>query len=303
VPLPITIGHSADIVAGRDALTCETPDTCVKLARLAGPVAAVVADDSGALLAVSGGKGGLYRAAPGRIDEATRLVAGTVEVLCEEGAGNAWALVRDGNEARVVAAATATPALRLLEPREVLVQGVVEPEAPDVEVAQRVLALAAENEWPELERLALALSDDARPAVRRSAAAVLGGVRSTRATAALWLLGHDPDPDVRLDALYASIRRCNEDPSLTCTQVLGSFLSDRATDVSWTARDVMLEEDPRTALHRAPSAYKLDAIAGLVARLQRDGALSARRALELLAADQDPKVRNAARMALVGNLP
>lgn len=303
-PLAIAVGHSAEIAVGRDLFNCDTPSSCETLANLAGPVTAVVANDLGVLLAVGGADGGLFRAQPGRLDEVVRLAAGTVDVLCEEQeTGDAWALLRQGEGVRVAAISMRTSALELLSPNEVLVRGVTDPAEPDLEATDRVLALAAEQEWPELERLALRLRNDARPIVRRSSASALAGLRSASAFAALWLLGHDADPDVRLDALYASIRRCQEDASLTCTQVLGHFLADTATDVAWTARDAMLEENPRAALQKAPSAYKLDAVAGLVARLQRDGAVSARRALELLAADHDPKVRDAARMALVGNLP
>jgi hypothetical protein len=303
LPSLVMAGDSALIVAGRDLLACPSPSACARVARLPGPATRVVAGDSGVLLALSGAERGLYRAVPGRLDEATCLAEGTVETVCTDGSGHAWALLRRGRDVRVVAAATSTPALRAFAPTELLVEGVLDPEEPEAEAATRVLAVAVKEDWPELQRLALALYDDRRPTVRRAAAAALGSLRSARATAALWLLGHDADRDVRLDALYASVRRCGEDPRLTCAQMLGTFLSDSAPAVAWSARDAMLEEDPHAALRRAPTAYKLDAIAGLVSRLQRNGTLAARRALELLAADRDPKVRSAARIALVGNLP
>ena len=154
--------------------------------------------------------------------------------------------------------------------------------------------------WPELERMALAVMRDERAAVRQHAAEALGRVRGARATAALWLLGRDEVAEVRVEALYASAARCQDDPAVTCPHALSAFLSDGDTDVAWTARDLLLDFDPRAALDDAPADYKIDAVAALVGRLQRHGDLLAERALEMLAADPEPVVRAAARMALAG---
>ncbi len=301
-PLPIQIGDEAVVALGAEVLRCEAPGRCSLDARLPGAVDSVVAGPSGWLYAVSGRERGLYRAPHGSPAEATMLLGGHVRALCDQGEGEAWALLTRGDATRFVAVSTETPAIRPFTPAEALTRAVLDGRA-DAGAVRHVLKLAAEERWPALEDLALKSLNADDPTVRRAAAESLPGLRGARGIAALWLLGHDDDPDVRFEALLAGVARCRADATVECRHVLGPFITDRDPEIGWTARDILLDFDPQNALRGAPSSYKLEAIAGLVSLLQRGRIGKARRALELLVADTDPEVRNAANVALVGTLP
>ncbi|MFC1611543.1 hypothetical protein ACFL6C_11340 [Myxococcota bacterium] len=299
VPQPLAVGEDALLVTGNQVLRCSAPRQCRTLGRLPMTVDGVVNGPGGWLLAGSGSEPGLYRALANAPLAASLLIAGEVVALCGTGDGDSWAVVRRGQEVRLVAASVGTPAVRPFAPSEILTQGLTDTQV-EPDVVGRVLDTARRQRWPQLERMVLNVMHDTRAAARRHAAEAAGDVSGARGTAVLWLLGRDPDPSVRLEALRASASRCVEDVTLSCIHALATFVGDDESEVAWTARDVMLDHDPLAALRGAPAGYKLDAISTLVARLQRHGGRSVEQALELLAGDRDPRVRTAARLALSG---
>jgi hypothetical protein len=285
---------------GGELLACSSPGDCTQQARLPAPVMRVVSGPGGWLLATRGQRGALYQVPESQPAMLTPVVAGDVVALCHAGAGDVWALVARDRELQVVAASTALPVARVFRSDEVLRRGLLS--AGDEEVVAHLLRLAAIRGWPDLADLVLQVAASDREDLRRHAAGALATLPGARATAALWLLGHDEATAVRSEALRASAARCAAAPGMACRAALSLFLADADPEVAWSARDRLLEVDPGTALDDAPTDYKLDAIATLVGRLQRRGDLGAERALEMLAADSAPEVRAAARMALAGAL-
>ena len=181
---PLTIGERALVVVGNDLLDCSTPASCERRARLPAPISQVGGGRGGWLLVATGKQGGLYRAPRSMPEAATPLIEGEVVALCATEGVDAWAVVEVDDEVRVVAAATDTPAVRSFSAGEIFNRGLVG--TSDPVVIARVLEVAAEKRWPELEQMALALIDDERDEVRGLAAAALGRVPGARATAALW---------------------------------------------------------------------------------------------------------------------
>ena len=87
---------------------------------------------------------------------------------------------------------------------------------------------------------------------------------------------------------------------MPCRAVLAAFVNDPDDEVSWTARDLLLDEDPWAALDGAPAPYRLEAVSRLSSRLAMSGSPEVRAVLERLTADADPSVRAAAQMAVIG---
>ncbi len=300
-PFALSVSEQVLIAAGGDLLACGTAAPCSRMGRLRGVMSAVVQGPGGWIYALAGV--GLFRAPTEAPAAVQALVRGDVLALCEVGDGDAVAMVRRGNDLRVVVASTHTPAVRLFDARETVTRALIEAEQPDPSVVEELTGRATLERWPTRADLAFHLMRDGRPLVRRLAAKALASVEGVAAAAALWLLGHDPDPEVRLDALYATHERCTHDKVVPCQRALGHFFDDSEQEVAYLARDLMITYDPRAAITLAPPEYKLEVIPTLVACVQRDGMRAAAEALRLLALDQDPRVREAATVAVAQAIP
>jgi len=145
---------------------------------------------------------------------------------------------------------------------------------------------------------AASMARDKSPEVRAAAAPLLADSDTSVALAELWLLSRDADTDVRLAALDAVRRHCASERRLRCRQLFVWFLADADPEVSFGARDLLLDVDPDLALAGAPFAYRRDAVATLVSRAERHGFAAYLRGLELLTEDTDALVRESARQAL-----
>jgi hypothetical protein len=277
---------------------------CVEKGRTTAPPIAVVGGAPRWLVAVPGKTGGVYRlgpttaAAPASLE---LLVAGSAEPMCG-GGDDAWAVVTRGAEARLVAVSVLSGAARVFGIDEALLVAARAGALPDgaalAALAERALQLGG----PLLADLAKAAATDPRPPVRAVAARLYGWVDGGRAVAALWLLGHDPEKDVRAASLAAVTARCRPrgrsmqrpvafGSPQGCTAMLMSFTDDADIDIAWDARDALLEHDVSLALEDATTPYKLDVLPRLMLRADRDTGALVGQALKLLLADDDAEVR------------
>ena len=302
-PIPLQIGEAAELIVGAELVRCATPQRCESVGRFSGPVSAAVVDDGFIVLAMGGREPGLFRASVMTPLVVFRLLSGDVLALCGGREPPTWALMHRAADLVWVAASPDTPAVRLLNSAELMTAAFLETPTVDVEVGRRLLDRARVERWPALLTLALTFARDTRPTMRALAASVLADQDPSKALAALWILSRDSDVEVRLAALESSRARCERARQPSCQRTLIWFIGDADLDVSFGARDGLLQDDPALAFAGAPLAYRRDAVATLASQAERHGFEVARRGLELLAQDADAAVRDGARRALEAVTP
>ena len=91
----------------------------------------------------------------------------------------------------------------------------------------------------------------------------MGNAHDAHSLILLWQLSFDTEPDVRQAALDAATHRCTNESSDVCAAMLGFFIDDIITEISWTARDRLMPIDVDAALRDASVAYKLDLLTEL----------------------------------------
>jgi hypothetical protein len=286
-------GDPAIVAQGDDLRRCPSSGSCKWLARLPGDVRAVAKGAHGFWYALGGSAGGVYRAGVSDPAAVTPMVLGDVLALCPADDGSAWAAVSRGADLRLVALDGSAPTVSLFELGEAwaMAAGAQTP----LEAWSRLLTVARGRGLANVVELAQVAAVDERPLVRSLAAEVLAS-DTGRSTAVLWQLAHDPHPEVRAAAFAAVERRCKNAFVPACEGLAGMFLRDPDPDIAWSARDLLLVRAPKLALLDAPKAYKLDAIAVLTIRLEREGYATVQEPIMLLAGDADPEVRHAARL-------
>lgn len=136
-------------------------------------------------------------------------------------------------------------------------------------------------------------------AQRQATATALGQDSSTDGIRILWLLAHDSELEVRMAALSSALERCPKEQAGTCLGLLGFFNESRVSPGASAARDVLLHDD-RCAQAETLTSSKLELIARLTAWLDRPRApLGCRRALRLMAEDEDIEVSQTASAVLM----
>lgn len=122
---------------------------------------------------------------------------------------------------------------------------------------------------------------------------------SSAGISVLWLLAHDSELQVRMAALSSALRRCPKEQVGTCVALLHFFGEEKESPGTWLARDALLHDGSSGAQLETLTGNKLELIARLTAMLDRPHAPAAgRRALRLMAEDEDPEVQEAASAAL-----
>ncbi len=259
-----------------------------------GPVHAHCAD-ANATLVVDLGTVGLACSAHGcHLQEAqSPLASGQEQAALASCGENGLALVRRGNDMLLEHVHAVSEELSL---GAALLEAVRVADASQASLANRALCWAAEAAVPEAPAMAKMLATRPDAALRSAAALALATRPEVWAVGGLWLLAHDAAFSVRRAALDGVEKRCASSKERACLGLLAMFVRDPHPEVAWHARDLLLSRAPRVALLGAPSTYKLDAIAQLTVRRQRDGDEAIAAALRLLIADTDPEVRRAARL-------
>jgi len=224
-------------------------------------------------------------------------VQGRVESSCELGPREAAAVISDRDGVRVWrwrAVAGNLDGVTLPALFAQTLSGAM----PDAVTARAVVHLAVQESWSERPAVLRAAMRHVDPAVRGAAARLATDRLDAAAVAALWLLAHDVDPEVRGQALKETARACRHHNVTPCAQAVWPFAADADDDVAFAARDLLLALSPALALRAAPQRYKLDLLAQLAERFERTRSDLLGRALFALTQDSDPAVAEPARSIL-----
>ncbi len=298
----VSAGARARFIDEQRVLDCEPNLRCEERLALAEPVESVATHPTGLLLATPSR---VMRLAPAQEEPvqdaessapaAEALVDGRAGAMCgERGSGRVWIAIERDSSLELIRVGESMERFTLID----LLRRAL-PNA-NSDAAEAWADALVDAQWPARKSLAEAFSESKSPALRKVAALIWGGEKGNPALARLWLLGHDDDLEVRVSAVHASASWCRADSTMPCRAVLAAFINDPDDEVSWTARDLLLDEDPWAALQGAPVPYRLEAVSRLSSRLSMSGSPKVRSILERLAADADPSVRAAAQMAVIG---
>ncbi|MEL7305239.1 MAG: hypothetical protein AAFZ38_05910 [Myxococcota bacterium] len=293
----VAAGEKALFVDGRRVLSCEPNLRCREVGSLASPAEQVIDSHVGHLMATSDAVIKMI------LDEESdtqfqleEVVKGRADAICAAH-NHAWIALKDGESFRVV---------RLQgekAPKSYKVVDLLEKAMPSsgANAAEAWADALVDARWPGRKQLGLAFADSKSSSLRKVAALIWGGEPGNASLARLWLLGHDQDLEVRISAVHASSNWCRRDTKMPCRAVLAAFINDPNNEVSWTARDLLLEDDPWAALEGAPASYRLEAVSRLSSRWAMRGEPRVLEVLERLSADADPSVRAAAQMAVIAD--
>jgi hypothetical protein len=139
-----------------------------------------------------------------------------------------------------------------------------------------------------------------KPADRLTIARSLAQDGSATGITLLWLLAHDTELEVRMTALTSALARCSKEAPSTCMALLRYFGEEREAPGAWLARDALLHDDAGGASLETLTGNKLELVARLAAMMGRPQAPRAgRRALRLMAEDEDREVQQAASAVLM----
>lgn len=289
------------VLNGRRLLSCSAQLRCEEIASLQAPVRSIVGFRDGYLVATDRSVDYVELNESRVGDAAVDSRPVKIEEISNEGADTlcggiyAW-LVRDKETTLEFVRVNSSLELRSFSLLEILERALPVADSHAVEAWADALV---EAHWPGRRSLAEKFSDSKSASLRRVAALLWGGEPGNGSLARLWLLGHDADVAVRLAAVHASATWCQRDRKMPCRAVLAAFVNDPYDEVSSTARDFLLADDPWAALEGAPASYRLAAISSLSSRWQRYAEPHVFEVLERLSTDVDPKVREAARMAVI----
>ncbi|MEM6532787.1 MAG: hypothetical protein AAF654_09185 [Myxococcota bacterium] len=283
----VAAGETARVIAEDKLLSCEPNLRCQEELQLGSPAKQIAHTSSGLLVATD--------SSLLRVDglEVTTVFSKSPTALCAFSGGTAWVAIPGKAPLDLYTVNEETES----HPLPDLLLGALPKASPEAALAWADVLV--DFEWPNRRGLAETFSDAESSTLRRVAALLWRGEPGNAALARLWLLGHDRDRYVRETAVHSSREWCRRDEKMPCRAVLAAFVNDREREVSWTARDLLLDEDPWTALEGAPVDYRLEAVSKLSSRWAKRGEAEVREVLERLSADADPSVRAAAQMAIV----
>ncbi len=287
--LGVVLGEDTVNFRGQRVERC-APSGCKTAGKLAAPANEALALEDGAVLfSVGGSRAGVYLVRVEPWQEPTLVFGGEVLALCPHVSG-ASALVRVGADAGWVRVRGAGEASALLSFAGAVVAAVqLGPQPlPALERASKLMSARQER---EAEAMAALLATDARLEARVLAAGMLAQSKSELAKATLELLVRDAAPEVRREAFAVMAPGFVALGKNAAISKLVAFLGDPDRELSFSARDRLLELDPKRALAGAPRDYKLDLLTKLMARAQRDGLDAIGEVLSLLASDDEAAVR------------
>ncbi|MEL6545860.1 MAG: hypothetical protein AAFQ82_14620, partial [Myxococcota bacterium] len=291
-------GERARFIEGNRLLECDPNQRCTEILRLEGAVAHVAPHRDGLLLSTESGLSRLATEPGTELEpkaEVSPMVEGETLALCSApDRTSSWAALRHAGALKLIRIEKEPVHYTLVE----LLRRSLPTASADA--AEAWADALVDSQWPDRRALATEFSESKSPSLRKVAALLWGAEAGNPALARLWLLGHDDDLEVRVSAVHASASWCRGDAKMPCRAVLTAFVNDPDDEVAWTARDLLLDEDPWAALDGAPAPYRLEAVSLLSSRLAMSGSPQIRTVLERLSADADPLVRAAAQMAVLG---
>lgn len=142
---------------------------------------------------------------------------------------------------------------------------------------------------------------DLDPNVRILAAQSLSEDDSAHGVLLLYLIAHDPDPNVQMAGLAATLNRCKKESAMVCAEMMRFFAGDdQDLEVNWQARDWLLNDHTSWATDNASVEYKLDVVSRMGEKVQDPiVSQSVLKVLRLLADDPEPQVQEAASAMLM----
>ncbi len=297
-PLVVLTTLAAPLVTvGTDVWRCERADRCVRERRSRAPILDAVRNGRQVLAAVGGPEAGLWRLSLTSPYPTQRLTRGTVKRLCGT-ADASWALLDRDGQWRLVLASPEQAATSEWDEDEVLAWAFAETPFPSRESFLALLMRAQHRPVAWSQPFVTRALKDPSPQIRTAAARVVAQHLELEQVAALWLLSHDAEPEVRNATLQALMLHCEQAHRPVCLQAAPWFLADTDVDTAWTARDWLLELAPAQALRGASVVFRRAAVAKLAAALETAQDSLAKAGLRLLAQDSDTEVRESATLVL-----
>lgn len=143
--------------------------------------------------------------------------------------------------------------------------------------------------------------NDPDPLVRIAAVQRLADNDSVHGILLLYLIAHDPDPNVQMAGLATTLNRCKKEPAMVCAEMMRFFAGDdQDLEVNWQARDWLLSAHAPWATDNASTEYKLDVVSRMGEQVQDPiVSQSVLKVLRLLADDPEPQVQEAASAMLM----
>lgn len=290
------------LVNGNAGFVCDVKARCRKRLNFPVSVQLWLLGHNDALFAGNNGKAsGLYR---------YNLATGTMALLyqgevlggCVVEEDSLWIAQRTSAGVAVVISSPGTPAFREYNRIELLERALVESKS-DISTLVEILERSQSGAWTERHELArMALSNGA-PGVRFKAGQILTDGENSQLFEDLSILANDSSSAVRGLGINAFSDRCSVEKNTNCETMLRRFVRDPVVEISETARTALLEYDVAAALEGASDDYKLQMIAVMVARSQKDAPKNARQLFTLLSGDKSDAVREAALIALSAQQP